>query len=91
MAISVLVAVGNAADALCRASSSAGRAVKVGPGATRSEMGPLVTSEHRDKVASYVEARGEQQGAKVVVDGRGLKVSPGTRRASSSARASSTG
>ena len=44
--------------------------MKVGPGNDpESEMGPLVTREHRDKVASYLDAAREQ-GATVVTDGR---------------------
>jgi malonate-semialdehyde dehydrogenase (acetylating)/methylmalonate-semialdehyde dehydrogenase len=44
--------------------------IQVGPGSdTSAEMGPLVTREHRDKVASYLE-KGKEQGADVVTDGR---------------------
>ena len=51
-------------------------------------MGPLVTAAHRDKVKGYIDA-GVEEGATLVVDGRGLK-SPATRRASSSGRRCST-
>jgi malonate-semialdehyde dehydrogenase (acetylating)/methylmalonate-semialdehyde dehydrogenase len=70
MAISQVVAVGAVADDLVEAISRRIPAVKVGDGADPdSEMGPLITREHRDRVASYVEgAAGE--GARVVVDGR---------------------
>jgi malonate-semialdehyde dehydrogenase (acetylating)/methylmalonate-semialdehyde dehydrogenase len=70
MAISQVVAVGHAADELIDAIKSRIPKVKVGDGLDpSSEMGPLVTKEHRDKVASYVEnASGE--GASVLVDGR---------------------
>ncbi len=70
MAISVVVAVGEIADPLVAAIEARLPKVKVGPGTDPdAEMGPLVTGEHRDKVASYLEgARGE--GARVVVDGR---------------------
>jgi malonate-semialdehyde dehydrogenase (acetylating)/methylmalonate-semialdehyde dehydrogenase len=70
MAVSMLVAVGDAADKLRAAIEERIPKVKVGDGMDpSSEMGPLVTAEHRDKVASYVEgAPGE--GATVVVDGR---------------------
>jgi malonate-semialdehyde dehydrogenase (acetylating)/methylmalonate-semialdehyde dehydrogenase len=70
MAISQVVAVGNVADPLIEAIKERIPKVKVGNGMDpTSEMGPLVTKEHRDKVASYVEgATGE--GAKVLVDGR---------------------
>jgi malonate-semialdehyde dehydrogenase (acetylating)/methylmalonate-semialdehyde dehydrogenase len=70
MAVSVVVAVGDVAQPLVDAIKERIPKVKVGDGMDpSSEMGPLVTSEHRDKVASYVEnAPGE--GATVVVDGR---------------------
>jgi malonate-semialdehyde dehydrogenase (acetylating)/methylmalonate-semialdehyde dehydrogenase len=70
MAISQVVAVGHAAEPLIDAIKERIPKVKVGDGMDpTSEMGPLVTREHRDKVASYVEnAPGE--GAKVLVDGR---------------------
>jgi malonate-semialdehyde dehydrogenase (acetylating)/methylmalonate-semialdehyde dehydrogenase len=70
MAVSVLVAVGESADPLVNAIGERISALTIGPGTeSASEMGPLITREHRDKVASYVEgAAGE--GAKVVVDGR---------------------
>jgi malonate-semialdehyde dehydrogenase (acetylating) / methylmalonate-semialdehyde dehydrogenase len=70
MAISVCVAVGGVGDELVDAIKSRMPAIKVGNGMdASSEMGPLVTREHRDRVASYIEA-GEQAGAKVLVDGR---------------------
>jgi malonate-semialdehyde dehydrogenase (acetylating) / methylmalonate-semialdehyde dehydrogenase len=70
MAISQVVAVGHVADELIEAIKARIPKVKVGDGMDpSSEMGPLVTREHRDKVASYVEhAPGE--GAAVLVDGR---------------------
>ncbi len=71
MAISVCVAVGGVGDALVDAVKSRMPAIKIGDGMDPgSEMGPLVTREHRDRVAGYIEA-GEQAGAKVLVDGRG--------------------
>jgi malonate-semialdehyde dehydrogenase (acetylating) / methylmalonate-semialdehyde dehydrogenase len=70
MAISVCVAVGGVGDHLVDAIKSRMPAIKVGDGMdASSEMGPLVTREHRDRVASYIDA-GEQAGAKVLVDGR---------------------
>jgi malonate-semialdehyde dehydrogenase (acetylating) / methylmalonate-semialdehyde dehydrogenase len=70
MAISVCVAVGGVGDHLVDAIKSRMPSIKVGDGMdATSEMGPLVTREHRDKVASYIEA-GEKAGAKVLVDGR---------------------
>jgi malonate-semialdehyde dehydrogenase (acetylating) / methylmalonate-semialdehyde dehydrogenase len=70
MAVSMVVAVGDVADELRAAIEKRIPKVRVGDGMDpSSEMGPLVTKEHRDKVASYVEsAPGE--GATVVVDGR---------------------
>jgi malonate-semialdehyde dehydrogenase (acetylating)/methylmalonate-semialdehyde dehydrogenase len=70
MAVSVVVAVGDVAQPLVDAIRDRIPRVKVGDGMDpSSEMGPLVTQEHRDKVASYVEnAPGE--GATIVVDGR---------------------
>ncbi|HXZ57846.1 MAG TPA: CoA-acylating methylmalonate-semialdehyde dehydrogenase [Gaiellaceae bacterium] len=70
MAVSMLVAVGHAGDDLVAAIQERLPRVKVGDGMNPdSEMGPLVTREHRDKVASYIE-RGREEGAKVVTDGR---------------------
>ena len=70
MAISVLVAVGDAADPLVAAIQERLPKVKVGDGFDpSSEMGPLVTREHRDKVASYLDS-GPEQGATLVADGR---------------------
>jgi malonate-semialdehyde dehydrogenase (acetylating)/methylmalonate-semialdehyde dehydrogenase len=70
MAISQVVAVGHAADELVDAIKQRLPKIKVGDGMDpASEMGPLVTREHRDKVASYID-RGRDQGATVVADGR---------------------
>ena len=70
MAISVVVAVGDVADPLIDAISARLPKVKVGPGTDPdAEMGPLITGEHRDKVASYL-AGAPGEGATVVVDGR---------------------
>jgi malonate-semialdehyde dehydrogenase (acetylating)/methylmalonate-semialdehyde dehydrogenase len=70
MAISVTVAVGDVADGLVDAIAARLPRLKVGDGAEPgTDMGPLITAEHRDKVASYIEA-GAQAGARVVVDGR---------------------
>ena len=70
MAISALVAVGSVADPLVEAIRDRLPRIKVGDGSDpASEMGPLVTREHRDKVASYLDS-GAAQGANVVVDGR---------------------
>lgn len=69
MAISVIVAVGSVADPLIEAIQKRIAAIKVGPGAEEgSEMGPLITKEHRDKVAGYVTGAAAE-GATTVVDG----------------------
>jgi malonate-semialdehyde dehydrogenase (acetylating)/methylmalonate-semialdehyde dehydrogenase len=74
MAISVLVAVGAAGDALVPRISERIRKLRVGPGLDpSSEMGPLVTLEHRDRVAGYVE-QGLEAGATLVEDGRRVAV-----------------
>src|SRR5215217_7196912 len=70
MAVSMVVAVGDVADELVDAIKARIPKVRVGDGMdSSSEMGPLITREHRDKVASYVE-KAPQEGATVVVDGR---------------------
>jgi malonate-semialdehyde dehydrogenase (acetylating)/methylmalonate-semialdehyde dehydrogenase len=70
MAVSMVVTVGDVADELIAAIKERIPKVKVGDGMdASSEMGPLITAEHRDKVASYVE-RAPGEGADVVVDGR---------------------
>jgi malonate-semialdehyde dehydrogenase (acetylating) / methylmalonate-semialdehyde dehydrogenase len=74
MAISVLEAVGSAADKLVPLIQERIAELKVGPGlAPESQMGPLITRQHYDRVAGYV-AQGASEGAEVVVDGRSLKV-----------------
>ena len=75
MAISVVVAVGDeVADALIGKLTPKVQSLKIGNGMDRSsEMGPLVTGVHRDKVKGYIDSA-EKDGAKLVVDGRGLKV-----------------
>jgi malonate-semialdehyde dehydrogenase (acetylating)/methylmalonate-semialdehyde dehydrogenase len=74
MAISVLVAVGNSADALIPKLLERARRLKVGPGHVPGmEMGPLVTAAHRARVQSYIE-NGVVEGARLLLDGRGLRV-----------------
>jgi malonate-semialdehyde dehydrogenase (acetylating) / methylmalonate-semialdehyde dehydrogenase len=74
MAISVVVAVEPIGDALVEGIATRARSLRVGPGGHESsEMGPLVTRAHRDRVAGYVEI-GASEGAGVVLDGRGLTV-----------------
>jgi malonate-semialdehyde dehydrogenase (acetylating)/methylmalonate-semialdehyde dehydrogenase len=70
MAIATIVAVGEVADPLVEAITARLPKVKVGPGSDpTAEMGPLVTKQHRDKVAGYLDSSAEQ-GATVVADGR---------------------
>ena len=73
MAISAIVAVEPIASALVARIKSRMANIKTGDGTQGSDMGPLVSAVHRDKVASYIEA-GAKAGATVVVDGRDLKV-----------------
>ena len=73
MAISAIVAVEPIASALVGRIKSRMANIKTGDGTQGSDMGPLVSAVHRDKVASYIEA-GAKSGATVVVDGRDLKV-----------------
>ena len=70
MAISVVLAVDSVADALIAKITERIPNIKVGPASEPdNEMGPLITGEHRDKVAGYV-AGAEAEGATLVVDGR---------------------
>ncbi|MCX5580398.1 CoA-acylating methylmalonate-semialdehyde dehydrogenase [Kaistia terrae] len=75
MAVSVAVPVGQkTADALIETLAPRVRALKIGPATDRdAEMGPLVTKQHRDKVVGYID-KGVEEGAKLVVDGRGFKL-----------------
>ena len=74
MAQSVAVAVGGIGDELVEKLSKKVEALKVGPGLDKnSEMGPLVTKEHLEKVKGYVDL-GVKEGAKLVVDGREIKL-----------------
>ena len=77
MAISVVLAVESIADELVAKIAERIPSVKVGPGTEPdSEMGPLITGEHRDKVRGYVEGA-DREGATVVVDGRDGALSDG--------------
>ncbi|MGC8472576.1 MAG: CoA-acylating methylmalonate-semialdehyde dehydrogenase [Acidimicrobiales bacterium] len=70
MAVSVVVPVGRVAEPLVQAITERLSNLRIGPGLDeKSEMGPLVTKEHREKVASYMDSAAKQ-GAKVLVDGR---------------------
>ena len=73
MAISVLVAVEPVADELVAKICERMARLKTGDGKRGTDMGPLVTSAHRDKVAAYLDA-GVVEGAELIVDGRGTVV-----------------
>jgi len=76
MAVSVVVTVGDVADPVVDAIAARLPKLRIGPGTDPdSEMGPLITREHRDRVASYIES-GEKAGARVVVDGRSAELPP---------------
>ena len=72
MAISVVVAVEPVADEMIEKIVEKMSQIKVGDGRRSCDMGPLVTKEHRDKVAGYIEVA-SADGAKVVVDGRNVE------------------
>ena len=74
MAQSVAVAVGDIGDRLVDKLSKKVEILKVGPGLDKSsEMGPLITKDHLEKVKSYVD-HGIKEGAKLIVDGRNIKL-----------------
>jgi malonate-semialdehyde dehydrogenase (acetylating) / methylmalonate-semialdehyde dehydrogenase len=79
MAISACVAVGPIADDLVAKIAERTTPLKIGDGTKNTDMGPLVTKAHRDKVAGYIDA-GEADGAKIVVDGRTVTSEVGTER-----------
>jgi malonate-semialdehyde dehydrogenase (acetylating)/methylmalonate-semialdehyde dehydrogenase len=70
MAISVVVAVGAVADPFIEAVKARLPKIKVGPGTDpESQMGPLITAQHLERVASFID-KGREQGADIVCDGR---------------------
>ncbi|WP_395638297.1 CoA-acylating methylmalonate-semialdehyde dehydrogenase [Pseudolysinimonas sp.] len=73
MAISVVVAVGDIADDLIPKIVDRMATLRVGDGTRGCDMGPLITREHRDKVAGYLDVA-VTDGADIVVDGRGIEV-----------------
>ena len=74
MAISAVVAVGNAGDAIVSRLKERATALRIGPGDREGvEMGPLITQAHLDRVRGYIDT-GDREGAELVVDGRGLSV-----------------
>jgi len=74
MAISAVVAVGDAGDALVERLAERARRVQVGPGnAPNVEMGPVITCAARDRIQGYID-RGVEEGATLVVDGRAPRI-----------------
>jgi malonate-semialdehyde dehydrogenase (acetylating)/methylmalonate-semialdehyde dehydrogenase len=75
MAGSTAITVGAAADRVLPELIKAAKAIRVGPTdrPAQPDMGPVITAQHRDRVLSLV-ATGEKEGAKVIADGRGVKV-----------------
>lgn len=74
MAISAVVAVGDAGDAIVARLAERARALNIGPGDRDGvDMGPLITADHAARVTGYIEA-GAREGAVTVVDGRGLQI-----------------
>jgi len=72
-----VVAVGAAGDPLVKLLEKKAKAIKIGPGDKDGvDMGPLVTAEHRAKVAGFIE-KGKKEGAKVVVDGANSGIKEG--------------
>ena len=74
MAISVAVAVGNIADDLVNKIHLEAQKLKVAPWTdTESDMGPVISKEHKDKIEKYI-SLGLQEGAKLIEDGRNFKI-----------------
>ncbi len=74
MAVSVAVAVGDIADNLVKKISEKAQSLKVAPWTDpTSEMGPVITKEHKDKIISYID-EGIKEGAELKLDGRNIKI-----------------
>ena len=74
MAVSVAVAVGDIADDLVQKVNDKANSLKVAPWTdSNSEMGPVISSEHKNKIIDYIND-GEKEGAKLVLDGRNIKI-----------------
>jgi malonate-semialdehyde dehydrogenase (acetylating) / methylmalonate-semialdehyde dehydrogenase len=74
MAVSVAVAVGNIADELVRKVTDKAEILKVAPWTDpNSDMGPVISKEHKEKIENYISI-GEKEGAKLILDGRGMKI-----------------
>ena len=75
MAISTVVAVGEVADVIVAKLKQRAEKLVVGPGNKKGvDMGPVISAQHRDKIVGYIDS-GVAQGARLVTDGRGIKVS----------------
>ncbi|KAA6435257.1 CoA-acylating methylmalonate-semialdehyde dehydrogenase [Agrococcus sediminis] len=73
MAVSVVLAIDSVADALIEKVQERVATLRIGDGRRGTDMGPLITEAHRDKVAGYI-GIAEADGAEVVIDGRGIEV-----------------
>ena len=74
MAVSVAVAVGSIADKLVEQISNQAQTLKVAPWTDpSSDMGPVISKEHKEKILNYIDI-GEQEGAKLVLDGRNINI-----------------
>ena len=74
MAVSVAVAVGNIADKLVEKIQDKAQTLKVAPWIDKeSEMGPVISSEHKQKIENYI-SKGVEEGAKLILDGRNYKI-----------------
>jgi malonate-semialdehyde dehydrogenase (acetylating)/methylmalonate-semialdehyde dehydrogenase len=74
MAVSVAVAVGDIADKLVEQISNKAQTLKVAPWTdSASDMGPVISREHKEKILNYIDI-GEKEGAKLVLDGRNIKI-----------------
>ena len=74
MAVSVAVAVGDVADKLVNSVKNKAETLKVAPFTDeKSDMGPVISKEHLEKIKFYID-QGEKDGAKLVMDGRNLKI-----------------
>ena len=74
MAVSVAVAVGDIGDSLVEEINNKAQTLKVAPWTDPdAEMGPVISNEHKQKIENYI-SLGEKEGAKLVLDGRGIKI-----------------
>ena len=74
MAVSVAVAVGDIADKLVEEISNKAQSLKVAPWTDNtSEMGPVISKDHKEKILNYIDI-GVKEGAKLVIDGRNFKI-----------------